>query len=64
MGGRGGSTHDCAIVKHDLAHYVIVTLFGGSGLEPLYVELDLIAQQLFAFRKMLEFGASLVSVTR
>jgi hypothetical protein len=64
MGGRRGSTHDCAIVKHDRAHYVVVTLFGRSGLGPLYVELDDIAQQLFAVGKILDFGASLVTVTR
>jgi hypothetical protein len=61
MGGAKGSTHDCAIVKHDDAHYVVVTLFGGRfGLEPLFVELDKIAQQLFHFRKAVEFGLSII----
>ncbi len=61
MGGAKGSTHDCAIVKHDDAHYVIVTLFGGAnGLEPLFVELDKIAQQLFHFRKAFEFALSVI----
>src|SRR5215213_700305 len=62
MGGAKGSTHDCAIVKHDDAHYVIVTLFGGNfGLEPLFVELDLIAQQLFVFRRAAELVMSITS---
>lgn len=62
MGGAKGSTHDCAVVKHDDAHYVIVTLFGGNiGLEPLFVELDLIAQQLFVFRKAAELMMSITS---
>jgi hypothetical protein len=62
MNGKKGSTHDCAIVKHDDAHYVIVTLFGGAfGLEPLFVELDKIAQELFQFRKAVEFAMSIIS---
>lgn len=61
MGGAKGSTHDCAIVKHGDAHYVVVTLFGGAhGLEPLFVELDGIAQELFRFRKLVEFGLSII----
>lgn len=62
MDGAKPSTHDCAIVKHDDAHYVVVTLFGGNfGLEPLFVELDLIAQQLFVFRRAAEFMMSITS---
>jgi hypothetical protein len=58
----GVSTHDCAIVKHDDAHYVVVTLFGGKfGLAPLFVELDLIAQQVFVFRRAVEFMMSITS---
>jgi hypothetical protein len=30
------------------------------GLDPLIVELDLIAQQLFAFRRVVEFGHSII----
>jgi hypothetical protein len=61
MGGANGSTHDCAIVKHNEAHYVVVTLFGGyTSLDPLFAELDIIAQQLFGFRKLVEFGVSMV----
>jgi hypothetical protein len=61
MPGAKGSTHDCAVVKHDDAHYVIVTLFGRLGLEPLFIELDLIAQQLFVFRRAAEFVMSIRS---
>lgn len=60
MGGARGSTHDCAIVKHNDAHYVVVTLFGNSALEPLFVELDMIAQQLFTFRRAVQFGLSVI----
>jgi hypothetical protein len=62
MDGKKGSTHDCAIVKHDDAHYVIVTLFGGYiALGPLFVELDKIAQELFLFRKAADFVMSITS---
>jgi hypothetical protein len=61
MGGAKGSTHDCAIVKHNNAHYVIVTLFGGPyGLEPLFVELDNIAQQLFLIRNAAKVVRSII----
>ncbi|MBK8181528.1 MAG: serine hydrolase [Candidatus Competibacteraceae bacterium] len=63
MKGKHGSTHDCAIVKHNNAHYVVIALFGGYiDLEPLFIELDIIAQQLFSVRKILELGLSLFSV--
>jgi hypothetical protein len=52
MNGRQGSTHDCAVVKHATAHYVVVALFGQlTDLQPLFLELDAIAQQLFVVRK-------------
>lgn len=62
MNGAKGSTHDCAIVQYAGAHYVVVTLFGGNnGLEPLFVELDQIAQQLFVVRTAAEFAMSIMS---
>lgn len=62
MNGAKGSTHDCAIVQYSGAHYVVVTLFGGNfGLEPLFVELDQIAQQLFVVRTAAEFAMSIMS---
>lgn len=65
MGGARGSTHDCAIVEHGSAHYVIVTLFGGNySLDSLFVELDVLAQQLFALRKTVELGLSIMSFLR
>ena len=61
MGGKRGSTHDCAIVKYESAHYVVVTLFGGMyDLEPLLVELDLIAQELFGLRKIAEAVGAII----
>lgn len=54
------STHDCAIVRHNDAHYVVVTLFGRDNLNPLFVELDVLAQQLFQFRKVAEFVKSMI----
>jgi hypothetical protein len=62
MGGKKGSTHDCAIVKYNNAHYVIVTLFGGPyGLEAVFDELDLIAQQLFVIRQVTEAAISIMT---
>lgn len=62
MNGAKGSTHDCAIVQYSGAHYAIVTLFGGNNaLDPLFAELDVIAQQLFVIRTAAEFAVSLMS---
>lgn len=61
MKGAKGSTHDCAIVQYGGAHYVVVTLFGKYALETLFVELDLIAQELFAFRTAAELAISIMS---
>lgn len=60
VGYAGGTNHDCAIVKHNDAHYVVVTLFSRQDLDPLFVELDVIAQELFMFRKAAEFLKSMV----
>jgi hypothetical protein len=61
MGGKNGSTHDCAIVQYSGAHYVVVTLFGKYGLEPLFVELDAIAQQIFVIRSAAELAYSIMT---
>lgn len=47
VGGKHPSMHDCAIVKYDSMHYVVVTLFGVQDLDPLLADLDSIAQRLF-----------------
>lgn len=45
------SNHDCAIVKYAQAHYVVVALFGKDALDPILIQLDAIAQDIFSFRK-------------
>lgn len=45
------SNHDCAIVKYAQAHYVVVALFGKEELDPILIQLDAIAQDIFSFRK-------------
>ena len=63
--GLAGSVHDCAIVQYSNAHYAFCALFSqGYGIEPLFAELDRLAQELFAVSMVRDGARTMVRVLK